>query len=172
MLFRSEPCVKSDGENDYTARRNAKQVMQWISTTEANIRQVSVSFGQGNPAIYDSNLDCYGIACSADGTYEVSNQRYYLTCEDRDPSMGEQSLFCMFGGPEEIWPADRAFGKEYVAVMVQKARERGLEKAATMKDRDLLKTYSSTPQFEVPWFCESVRMVGNYVRMNSKNKNE
>lgn len=158
-----EPCKKSDGTYDYTALNNALQVSNWIVSAKDRIRvcQASMRFGIGNPAIYSNNLDCFGINMD---TIAVSNQRFYLTDVDRDPTNGVQTLFCMFGNPSFVRDQRKLFAEDEIKTLVVEARKHGFQQAADMDDETILKTYSSTPDFEVPWFCSTIRTAGVFVR--------
>lgn len=174
------PCLKKDGSYDYTALRNATQVSQWVSSRSieqesqsdssgsVKVRQASLKFGQGNPSIYNNNLDCYSIACDKNSNITVSNDRIYLTEEQRDPTGGVQTLFCMYGNPDLIRNQAESFSDDEIAVLVQTAHDNNLEQASEMTDKEILNTYSSTPQYEVPWFCDSIRQAGLFVKTYMK----
>lgn len=158
------PCEKSNHEYDYTALKNAAQVAQWVFSGKITLHQASLKFGQGNPSIYTNNLDCYSIICSESGNLTVDNNRIYLTNEQRDPTGGVQTLFCMYGDPSVIRLQSDPFSKDEIETLVKSAKEHNLQQAADMSDEEILQTYSSTPKFEVPWFCDNIRQAGNYVK--------
>ncbi len=159
-----EPCLKADGKYDYTAVRNAKQVSEWVESGRVQVKQASLKFGQGNPAIYNNNLDCYSLSCDKTGNYKVSNDRIYLTNEQRDPTGGVQTLFCIYADPAEIRDQKENFTESEIAELVQCAHDKNLEQAAEMTDKEILSTYSSTPEYEVPWFCDTIRQAGLFVK--------
>lgn len=158
-----EPYEKTQGY-DYTSRNNAVQVMDWVCRLASNktiadaVRQVSQSYGKGDPSVYANNLDCFGIEyVSKESGFAVSNSRLYLTDNDRDPTGGFQTLFCMFGDKTEIRNQEDPFSRDDEKALVKAAREAKLPNALTMSDEEILKKYSSTPEYEVPWFCSSIR---------------
>lgn len=155
---------KSDGTYDTTSLRNATQVAKWVSSGNVSFAQVSLKFGQGNPAVYTNNLDCYSLVCGSDGTIDITNDRIYLTDEQRDPTCGIQTLFCMYGNPNVIRNQIAEFTDDEIKGYVSEAHNANLEKAADMSDDEILKTYSSTPEYEVPWFCDSIRQAATYVK--------
>lgn len=159
-----EPCLKKDGSYDNTALRNATQVSKWVSSGQVQVKQASLKFGQGNPAIYTNNLDCYSLSCDKTGNFRVSNDRIYLTNEQRDPTGGVQTLFCIYADPSEIRNQKENFTESEIAELVQHAHEKNLEQAAEMTDQEILSTYSSTPEYEVPWFCDNIRQAGLFVK--------
>ncbi|MCH5194198.1 MAG: hypothetical protein J1F11_09570 [Oscillospiraceae bacterium] len=158
------PCKKSDGSYDYTAYRNATQVTKWIASDRIKFKQISLCLGQGVPSIYNNNLDCYSLVCNKNGQFTVNNNRIYLTNEQRDPSGGVQTLFCMFGDPKSIRHQDLNFTDNEINELVKSARQKSLDQAVEMTDDEILKTYSSTPNYEVPWFCSSIRQAGLFVK--------
>lgn len=160
------PCLRADGTYDYTALRNAAQVSKWVSSGRVQVRQASLKFGQGNPAVYTNNLDCYSLSCDKAGNFKVSNDRIYLTNEQRDPTGGVQTLFCIFADPSAIRDQMESFTESEIAELVKRAHDKNLERAAEMTDEEILSTYSSTPEFEVPWFCTSIRQAGLFVKNN------
>ncbi|MCI8410692.1 MAG: hypothetical protein HFJ09_15770 [Lachnospiraceae bacterium] len=158
------PYLRKDGTYDYTALRNAEQTVKWISSGRVQVRQVSLKFGQGDPSIYTNNLDCYSITCDKKSNIMVNNNRIYLTNEQRDPTKGVQTLFCMYGNPMAIRLQTEEFSDEEIAALVQQAHDNNFEGAADMSDEEILATYSSTPEYEVPWFCDSIRQAGLFVK--------
>ncbi|MCR5805303.1 MAG: hypothetical protein K6G47_13700 [Clostridia bacterium] len=157
-----EPCPKTGGGFDTTALRNATQVIGWLSSKEIDLDQVSLKLGQGNPAIYDNDLDCYSISFDSSNNMTVSNKRVYLTLEQRDPTLGVQTLFCIYGDENAIRDQKADFTENEKVGLVFRARKAGLHEAVDMSDEQILEKYSSTPDFEVPWFCDSIRQAAKY----------
>lgn len=158
------PCEKSDHSFDYSALRNATQVSEWVASGKNNFKQLSLKFGQGNPSVYSHNLDCFSISYNENLGIEVTNNRIYLTDDERDPSGGVQTLYCIFGDPTQIRPQNEPFSKVEIDELVAKAREDEFYKAADMSDEEILSTYSSTPDYEVPWFCSTIRKAGDFTK--------
>ncbi|MDR1904794.1 MAG: hypothetical protein LBQ88_21225 [Treponema sp.] len=164
--------IPNKGALDYTAFRNASIVVKWVldnkipiinSAGESilQIIQSSLCFGQGNPAVYSNNLDCYGIQTKDAG---VDNNREWLADVERDETGGLQTLFCIFGNADMVRPQSIEFPKDEIDLLVQAAKAANFDEAATMTDEQILTKYSSTPQFEVPWFCDTIRTTGKYVK--------
>jgi hypothetical protein len=168
-----EPIPISDGI-DYTAFRNTNTIRNWISThafipgdnnelpPPPRIYGNMIQVGLGNPSVYSNSFDCFGIALSG---HEVSatRDRETLTLQDRDPTGGLQTLFCMFGDQASVRAQVSAFSALEKQVLVALARNKNFGKAAYMTDEQILNTYSSTPAFEVPWFCDTIREAAKYV---------
>lgn len=166
-LFTGAVTIYASGanpSNDDTAVRNAKQVSKWVESGRVQVKQASLKFGQGNPAIYTNNLDCYSLSCDETGNYRVSNDRVYLTNEQRDPTGGVQTLFCVYADPAEIRDQKENFTESEIAELVKCAHDKNLEQAAEMTNEQILSTYSSTPEYEVSWFCDTIRQAGLFVK--------
>jgi hypothetical protein len=171
----AEPIQTSKG-NDYTAFRNADIVMNWVKDHWINIPgsnlpnpppgnfqidSASLSFGQGNPSVYTNNLDCYGIQMHGK---IVSRDREWLPLADEDPSGGFQTLFCIFGDPSTIRPQIKPFDKVETEALVKKAIcDKRFKNPKDMSDEYILNTFSSTPAYEVPWFCDNIRAAASLV---------
>lgn len=154
---------KASGGYDTTALNNATQLISWLAAKHITLDQVSLRLGQGDPAIYDNDLDCYSISFDEQKAMTVTNRRIYITQEQRDPDQGLQTLFCIYGDPNFVRNQTDTFTEKEISVLVNAARNAGLEEAAKMSDKEILNKYSSTPEYEVPWFCDSIRQAANYV---------
>lgn len=150
------------------SQENTQTLLDWITsnkTTTASwyINQVTLSLGQGDPQV--AHRGCYGINLE---TIMVSNQRYDLTEEQRDPTGGEQTLFCVFGlkvTPQLVLPvAGESFTEEQLDALVAQANEENWTDILYMTKDEVLAKYSSTPEYEVPWFYASLRASALYVK--------
>jgi hypothetical protein len=186
--FKGEVRVYASGANppepipvqtkfDYTAFRNAVTVLDWVHDYRKDINdglppcpkqgniqivEASLSFGQGNPSVYTNSLDCFGIE-SKDGT--VSHTREWLSNDQRDISRGVQTLFCIFGDSNMVRPQIKDFLPQEISPLVEKAKNNAdFVKAADMEDAEILQKFSSTPDFEVPWFCDTIREASQFVK--------
>ena len=177
----ANPSHLSNNPNDTTSLRNTNSLLTWINShtstdKEGNIeippadtykhkfyiKSLTLSLGLGNPQKDDRG--CFGIDLS---TMIVSNKRFSLTLEDRDSTGGQQTLFCVFGlkvNPQiHLHYVLSDFSKEEVDVLVIAAKKDKWEGIAKMTDAEILDNYSSTPQYEAPWFCDTMRESSNYV---------
>lgn len=154
--------------SDDTADRNAKQVTEWVSLMKSKGWKSDVSFGKGDPSVYNNNLDCYSLHCDGHGNINVSNDRIYLTVDQRDPTGGLQTLFCVFGDENTIRLQTDIFSESEIVKLVEDGKKKKFDLAATMDDDQILKHFSSTPQYEVPWFCDTIRQAGLYVKNHMK----
>ncbi|RNC85693.1 MAG: hypothetical protein ED557_02670 [Balneola sp.] len=172
-----QPAVKGDS-TDYTSLQNTQTTVDWINNNiyvpnqqkeppAWYFEECTLALGQGNPQIDDRG--CYGIDLT---TMIVSNQRYELTEEQRDPTGGVQVLFCVFGlqvNPPIVLPLSTdGFTDEQIDLLVQKANSESWTDILYMTKDEVLNKYSSTPQYEVPWFFDSLRISAQYVLAHSK----
>ena len=104
----------------------------------------------------------------------VSNQQFTLTQVQRDPTGGAQTLFCVFGlkiTPKIVLQkATDAFTPEQIDLLVAAANARNWTSILKMTKDEVLNQFSSTPQYEVPWFYDSLRLSAEFVQ-NYNNKN-
>ena len=155
--------------------QNTQTLLQWLSQhTNSNgskrwyVDECTLSLGQGLPQ--QNNQDCYGIDLQ---TLQVSNQRFHLTNEQRDPTGGAQTLYCIFG--MEVQPsiplarADAPFTSEQMDRLVAKAKSYYWPQLLQMEDADILAQMSSTPDHEVPWFVETLRNSAQFVLDYNQN---
>ncbi|MFX0557032.1 hypothetical protein ACOCEA_09540 [Maribacter sp. CXY002] len=179
-----QPALKNN-EYTYTSLLNEKTVINWIndnifipsaSSMDKNdskpnwyISQSSLSLGLGNPQLDDRG--CYGIDL---GTMIVSNEEFVLTPLQRDPTGGVQTLYCVFGlkvKPQIVLQlASQDFTPEQIKLLVDAANKENWVSILKMTKDEVLNKYSSTPQYEAPWFYESLRISAEYV-LNYNNKN-
>ncbi len=180
-----------DGQTDYTALRNLNIVNQWVlahsiccdGAVSPLITQATLLFGEGDPSKEENNLDCYGIDLSDPAQPVVSNRRFELDLDDRDHSGGLQSIFCSYGlkidPPVVLVCASKAFDLSTPGSLarnkphlVAAAHADNYESYENMTDAEILAQCSSTPDAEVPWFCDTIRESAKYVRLNYKPKKE
>jgi hypothetical protein len=186
QVFRGDVLVYASGANpaepimttkgyDYTALRNTDNLREWVSAhaynpdtgnTPPNPRIIGnmIHVGVGNPSVYNLNLDCFG-ANLLDGS--ASRDRQWLADAERDATGGVQTLFCIYGPENIVRPQFSSFTDAEKTELVQKAKSAGFDKAADMTDEQILDEYSSTPRFEVPWFCDTIRAAAVYVKSHS-----
>lgn len=154
--------------------QNTATLLKWINENNKAIcpsgqkpvwyiDQLTLSLGLGDPLQEDRS--CYGIDLT---TMTVSNQCFTLTDKQHDPTGGVQTLFCVFGlkvaPPIVLHKADLPFPKSQVDLLVQKAKENKWEDILYMTKDEVMSKYSSTPQYEVPWFYSSLRQSATFVK--------
>lgn len=158
---------------DYTSLRNSNLIVEWIAAnTDAVMKkrglkwyidQATVSLGTGDPQL--QNRGCLGIDLE---TMIVSNQSFVLKPEDRDPDEGIQTLFCVFGldlKPQMVLQkAGEEFSEKQVMALVTKAKSNGWLDILDMSEEEILHRCSSTPDDEVPWFCEAMIKAAEFVK--------
>jgi len=172
--------VWAQGANPASAQdsiTNTQKLMDWMvshneAAFEANrvgskptwfVEQLSLSVGQGNPQRHhrqDLGVDLARMA--------VSNRQFDLTLEQRDPTGGLQTIFCVFG--MKVWPhvwlwqQGTDMPRPRADLLVAAAKQAGWLNILDMTDEQILTTYSSTPECEAPWFAATLRQSAEYVK--------
>lgn len=139
---------------------------------------LTISVGQGDP---NKGWGCYGVSTNPkDADYLAPSSRYYqLNPSDRNSAEGVQTLFCMFGEDAdrknkfEYKPEIQAylhdsfqleFASEEIDAFANRADAENFQEAADMTDEQILKKYSSTPDYEPAWFCDTMREAAAFVK--------
>lgn len=152
------------------ARSNAFSLNQWldkhtgIQTNESwYITKSQVALGTGNPL--EENRDCLGVDLT---TMQVNNQRFILTANQRDTTEGLQTLFSIFGSeldtPLPLCSVDQSFPKEQIRQLLAIAYQSDWLSILELSDEEILYYFSTTPQYEVAWFCTTLRQSAAYVK--------
>jgi hypothetical protein len=98
----------------------------------------------------------------------VSTQAYVLADAQRDPTGGVQTLFSIFGlqtdPPMLLHNSAEPFCEDEITRLVEQAERAHWTAILEMTDGQILTNYSSTPDDEVPWFCEGLRASARYVK--------
>jgi hypothetical protein len=152
---------------------NSRTVLHWIvahtpfregqtlAGTDWYFEQVTLALGFGLP-----ERECSGCAGIDVRTGDVSTQAYALTETQRDPTGGVRTLFSIFG--LHVNPAmvlhnvAESFSEDEVKRLVHEAERANWKALLEMTDAQILANCSSTPDDEVPWFCESLRNSARY----------
>lgn len=160
----------------YDALQNQQTVLNWVNSNmyvpssgeiapKWYIEQSSLALGTGNPQL--GHRSCFGVNLD---TMIVSNQEFELSSIQRDPTLGSQVLYCVFGlsvSPKIVLQhATVPFTKEQIEALVTEAVSQGWLDILGMTKDELLNKYSSTPMYEVPWFFGLLRESAIYVKNN------
>lgn len=157
------------------SKHNCHMLMPWIQahtppghaeipgTTAWYVDQVTLALGFR--VSEKERSGCVGIDVC---TGIVSTQAYVLAHWQRDPTGGVQTLFSIFGlalnPPLKLHDVTKAFTPQEIGHLVRAAQATHWEQVARIDDRRLLSLFSSTPDDELPWFCENLRISAEYVR--------
>lgn len=173
--FRGGLAIYAQGANppentDADVLTNEQILMDWIDahslpTTQSvfYVSQQTLALGEGNPL--EANRDCLGIDLK---TLQVSNQRLTVTSMHRDEYQGLQTLYSLFGQelPLPLWlrSAVQPFTQGQIINLVNIAFHYNWNDILAMSDDEMLHYFSTTPQYEVPWFCDALRQSARYVQ--------
>lgn len=159
---------------DKDAMANRDEFMKWICDSMqkgyypwyAQVEDLSLALMGGDPR--DQNRGNLGVDL-LQGI--VTNQPFDLTLDDRDPMGGPQTLFSIFAkrmaSPLWLRSQDAIFPVELVAQLVCLAR--ASENPSFMdiylkdeSDEQIREQWSTTPQYEAPWFSDELRQASEY----------
>lgn len=177
-LFLGTASVFAQGANPPSAdasKTNTGTVLKWLNShvpppsggTPASMAwyldQATLSLGLGNPQ--EADRGDYGIDLS---NMIVTNQSFTLTDAQRDPTLGVQTLFCVFGlkvdPPLVLHHSTDSFAKADIDRLVAAANADNWTDILYMTKDEVLNKYSSTPEYEAPWFYATLRESALYVK--------
>lgn len=157
------------------SKRNRRTLLEWIQAHRHSqqfrsrdhadwyIDQVTLALGLRVPQ--KERNGCAGIDLQ---TSTVSTQSYTLTDQQRDPNGGIQTLFSIFGlstnPPMALHNVAESFRENQIRQLVEQAERVHWTAILEMTDAQILASCSSTPDDEVPWFCETLRASAGYVK--------
>lgn len=131
------------------------------------IEEHNLALGAGNPR--EKNRGCLGIDLK---TGSVANTPFTLTPADRDPTKGLQNLYAIFGLELFPDPAPRnarlPFDDEEANILISTAFDNNWNILTYLSDEEILNYCSTTPDFEPPWFTETLRMSARLVEKLTK----
>lgn len=127
------------------------------------ISSASLSLGQGNPLM--NNRSSFGIDLE---TLRVSNKPFRLTMNDRDPTGGTMAIYVVFGRKltHPIWmrnaliPLDE---KTLNDMMELAYSYKNYKNAMNESSAQLINEWSTTPDIEVDWFADTLKIGSRYL---------
>ncbi|ACY14514.1 hypothetical protein Hoch_1968 [Haliangium ochraceum DSM 14365] len=152
------------------ARRNAYLLGRWLESRTGEsgrapwyAADARLALGRERTVVHGG--DALGIDLES---REVGGRWFALTQEERDPSGGLRTLFALFSGSVmpsmPLWDARRQFPMGLQRRLVAAARAADFGALAHLDDDALVQRYSSTPEWEVPWFSLALRSAAELVR--------
>jgi hypothetical protein len=138
-----------------------------------------LGLGEGDPRVKDRGD--YGISIAPEVPI-VSTQPFALELPDRDPTGGEQTLFCIMrrhlNPPIQLHDAQKPFDPALIAQLVKIAstyqKDPNDPKTAytyiiNLTSEEVENTWSSTPQYEASWFSDELKQSCCYTRVYLKS---
>jgi hypothetical protein len=126
-----------------------------------------LGLGEGDPRVKDRGD--YGISIMPEVPI-VSTQPFELELLDRDPTGGEQTLFCIMRRQLtpviQLWNVDEAFPPSLVAKLVTIASTyqkdpndptTAFTYIINLTSDEVRNTWSTTPQYEASWFSDELK---------------
>ncbi len=151
-----------------TAIENANALKAALQAIQLKIIHQELSLQQGDPR--KDNRGDYGINFADPSNIVVSNQPYILSLTDRDPTCGGQSIYCIMRRqetpPVQLRDALVPFTLQELVELVKLALvykktpndpTTAFTNIINMQNDDILNLWSSTPQYEAPWFSDQIK---------------
>lgn len=163
-----------------SSQDNAHALQTWVTTHSSDNRhvedlhpaqdhkhswfleQAELFLLEGHPQ--EHNRGDWGLDLQ---TGTVGNRAFLLSHEQRDPSDGVSMLFSMYGSHLLRWPplwnVLEPYPEEMIRRLVRIAKLQGWHHVAGFSSAEILNTCSTTPEYEPPWFVESIRQSARFV---------
>jgi len=169
--FSSNVQIYAQGANpkdNSVSKDNATALKAALLTAGGLIVEQDLYLLEGDPR--DDNRGDWGIIIEDDDNAIVTNQPYTLELTDRDPTCGGQSIYCILRRqetpPEQLRNALLPFTFNELIELVKLAltyyKDSSDSKTAftniiNMQNEEILETWSTTPEFEAPWFSDQLK---------------
>jgi len=155
-------------EKNSVSQNNASALKAALSAAGNLIVEQQLFLMEGNPR--EENRGDWGINIVDDDNTTVTNQPYTLELSDRDPTCGGQSIYCILRRqetpPVQLRNALSPFTLNELVELVKLAlayqKDSSDPKTAftniiNMQNEEILNTWSTTPEFEAPWFSDQLK---------------
>ncbi|TNE43564.1 MAG: hypothetical protein EP343_32630 [Deltaproteobacteria bacterium] len=152
-----------------SSKKNIAMVEEWLERYKLPgdnpwyVEQAECFLGEGDPRI--GNRGEFGVDLRQG---VVSNRSFQLSSEERDPTLGVQSLFTLFGRhirtPLLIWDATQPFPEDVIDCLVVAAFHSGWTSLLNLDHDTILNHCSTTPDFEPDWFVETLLQSARFVK--------
>jgi len=166
--FSSNVQIYAQGANpkdNSVAKDNAAALKAALLAAGGLIVEQNLYLLEGDPR--DDNRGDWGLIIKDDDNATVTNQPYILELTDRDPTCGGQSIYCILRRqetpPEQLRDALLPFTLNELIELVKLAltyhKDSSDPKTAftniiNMQNEKILEIWSTTPEFEAPWFSD------------------
>ena len=155
-------------EKNSVSQNNASALNAALSAAGSLIIEQKLFLLEGDPR--KENRGDWGISIDSNGKPTVTNQPYTLELPDRDPTCGGQSIYCILRRqetpPVQLRNALSPFTLNELVELVKLAlayqKDSSDPKTAftniiNMQNEEILNTWSTTPEFEAPWFSDQLK---------------
>ena len=155
-------------EKNSVSQNNASALKAALSAAGNLIVEQQLFLMEGNPR--EENRGDWGINIVDDDNTTVTNQPYTLELSERDPTCGGQSIYCILRRqetpPVQLRNALSPFTLNELVELVKLAlayqKDSSDPKTAftniiNMQNEEILNTWSTTPEFEAPWFSDQLK---------------
>lgn len=151
-----------------TSIANAKALRDAVASMSDLIADVRLFLQEGDPR--EHNLGDFGIQVPLGGDITVTSQPYALELTDRDPTCGCQTIYCIMrrqqDPPVQLRDAMRPFDLDEVVELAEIALKyrkdpsdptTAFTNIINMQSEDVRNQWSTTPQYEAPWFADELK---------------
>lgn len=155
-------------DND-TSIQNAAQLKASVEALGKSVTSAQLFLLEGDPR--DDNRGDFGLIYHGDGTATATNQPYTLPLYQRDPTCGGQTVYCIMRRqeipPVQIRDAGLPFTHaqlvELSSIAIQFRKDKGDSSTAftnivNLQNEEILMSWSTTPEYEAPWFSDQLKM--------------
>jgi hypothetical protein len=169
--YRSEVQIYAQGANpkdNTVSQKNASALKDALKAAGSLIVEQQLFLLEGDPR--ENNRGDWGINLEGDNNATVTNQPYILELTDRDPACGGQSIYCILRRqetpPVQLRNALLPFTLNELVELVKLAlvyqKDKSDPKTAftniiNMQNKEILETWSTTPEYEAPWFSDQLK---------------
>ncbi len=154
--------------DNVTAQQNAAQLNASVTSLGTLVVAQELYLLEGDPR--HENRGDFGITIDTTGTITVTNQPYVLSLTDRDPTCGGQTVYCIMRRqetpPTEIRNAGLPFTHSELVELSQIAiaftktpsdPTTAFTNIVNMQSAEILQSWSTTPEYEAPWFSDQLK---------------
>ncbi len=152
-----------------TSKNNADCLNDWVSKLGKLVTNKQLFLLEGDPR--DNNRGDFGLTYQGDGTATATNQPYTLQLYQRDPTCGGQTVYCIMRRQEKPPVQIRDAGLPFtlpqlvelssIAIQFRKDKDdpsTAFTNIVTLQSDEILQTWSTTPEYEAPWFSDQLKL--------------
>ena len=153
-------------------RQKQKALKPDTATRPFFIAHTHLELGKGDPG--RNNRSCLGIDRQARC---ITDQAFLLSHEQREKTGNISTLFTLFSSTLKkayksmysLWDARLPYPPALVRELVAAASVYDWQQILFLPDKAILEYFSTTPQYEPPWFIESIRRLAAWLLQNTQN---
>jgi hypothetical protein len=155
--------------DNQTSIDNATQLNASVDALGELVTNKQLFLLEGDPR--DDNRGDFGLTYNGNGTVTATNQPYTLQLYQRDPTCGGQTVYCIMRRQEQPPVQIRDAGLPFthpqlvelssIAIQFRKDKDdpsTAFTNIVNLQSDEILNSWSTTPQYEAPWFSDQLKM--------------